>query len=568
MARHSFSVTCDVAVPMRDGVKLRADIWQPTLPGRRPAILFRTPYDRSRLASDFFSPHHAVANGFVAVVQDTRGRFASEGDWAPFDWQQEGRDTYDSVEWAAAQPWCTDAVGMAGTSFLGIVQLAGVALRPPHLKAIAPAMASVAKHERAEHGGAVWLDHLFSWLCLMVPDWASRRRAAGHVFTAEEEFILAKCQGDMRSLMTARPLKTSPLFRLRDFPAELARVTGSAITPDVALELIDLPILATGGWFDFYLRGTIGLLSDASPSADGKRHLIVGPWSHGTALPYHQGQCHFGLAASGAGARLPEQHAAFFRRYLLEEAVEIPRVTYFLINSGQWRTDESWPPPRVTIKRLFLNSQGSAHGHPSDGTLGESAPGAVEPPDEYVYDPDDPPPSTGGRTLSVAGLIPGPMDQTSLALRTDTLTYDSAVLEHDLDLVGPVQVVLCISSSAVDTDFICKLIDVAPTGLALPITDGVVRLQWRAGYDSPTRYVPESVESISMDLAHVAWRVRMGHRLRLQVQSGNFPHLDANLNSGETVGDAQLAIRATNRVHHCAERLSYLDLSVAAGSWS
>lgn len=556
----SFAVTCDVDIPMRDGTRLRADLWRPELAGRRPAILFRTPYGKSRLVSDFFSPKDAASNGFVAVVQDARGRFASEGEWQAFAWEQEGRDSYDSVEWAAQQPWCSGAVGMAGYSYLGIVQLVGAALRPPHLKAIAPAIASVAKHEKPEHGGALWLDHLFSWLGLMTYDWAARRRAAGHVFTADEEAILARCLGDARSVMTVRPLQASPLFQIRGFPAHFARVAQSAATPEIDVHKIDVPILAVGGWYDFYLRGTIGLFQDVATPDASKRHLIVGPWAHASTLPFFQGQANFGLAASGAAALLPEHHVAFFRRYLLGETVDVPRVKYFLMHSGQWKFAESWPPPATTTRRLFLRSRGLAHLYPSDGLLLESAPEGDEPHDEYTYDPDDPPPSIGGRLLATAGLLPGPIDQTSLVSRTDTLSYDGASQDKAVDLIGPVRATLSVSSNAADTDFVCKLIDVAPSGVALPITDGIVRMRWRNGYEQPAPYTPGLVESITVDLAHVAWRLRAGHRLRLQIQSGNFPHIDANLNTDEPTGLGVRGVVARNRVLHDAARLSYLDL--------
>lgn len=550
----SYSVLCDVDVPLRDGIRLRTDIWRPERSGALPAILFRTPYDRSRLISDFFSPLDAVNAGFVAVVQDVRGRFASEGDWRAFDWAQEGRDTYDSVEWAAGQSWCSGAVGMAGPSYLGIVQLAGAVLRPPHLKAIAPAIASAAKHERPEHGGALWLDHLFSWLGLMTLDWARRARAAGRVFNEAETSILVRCVSDMRSIMSERPLSKSALFQFSGFPVEFARVVESAATPDLDVHSIDIPVLACGGWYDYYLRGTLGLFQDAPAHEAHKRHLIVGSWAHGATLPYFQGQVNFGLAASGAGGRLVEYHAAFFRRHLLGERAELPRVAYFLMNSGQWRTAATWPPPSLRKQRLFLRS---------DGVLSPESPRGDEPIDEYEYDPADPPPAIGGRTLSMAGLVPGPVDQTSLAARADTLVYDGAPESRDVDLIGPVSATLYISSGAVDTDFICKLIDVAADGLALPITDGIVRLAWRQGFDAPAPYEPDTVESIRIDLASVAWRLKAGHWLRVQIQSGNFPHIDANPNTGVPTGEGAQGVRARNRLHHSESSASFLDFTHA-----
>jgi uncharacterized protein len=559
---HSFSVTRDVEVPMRDGTRLRADLWRPSLPGARPVVLFRTPYDRSAFTSDFFRPQNAVDGGFVALIQDTRGRFGSDGDWRAFDWEQEGLDSYDSVEWAAAQPWCNGAVGMAGPSYLGIVQLAGAALRPPHLKAIAPAVASVGRHERLEHGGALWLDHLFSWLCLMALEWGRRCQAAGEALSDEETAILAKCASDQRWLMSFRPLKDSPLFKLREFRSVFQRLVEGTATPDLAVEQLTLPILAVGGWFDLYLRGTIGLFQDAPQhgSANVDRYLLIGCWTHGATLPYSHGQANFGLAASGAGGLVADHHLTFFRRHLCGEKVEIPRVRYFLMNGAQWRNSISWPPPETRLRRLYLHSSGQAHLNPGDGALSSAAPEGEEPWDGYLYDPADPPPSVGGRILSLAGLIPGASDQTSLAARPDTLCYNSPPVPSDTDLVGPVRVTLNVSSSAVDTDFVCKLIDVAPTGIALLVTDGIVRLRWRNGWDTPIPFRRDSIERISVDLADTAWRVLQGHRLRLQVQSGNYPHLDPNMNTGAPVGDEACGVTARNRVYHDRNHPSYVDV--------
>jgi putative CocE/NonD family hydrolase len=213
----SYTVIRNVLLPMRDGVRLCADLWLPDTKEPVPAILFRTPYDRSAYNPDVLRPQQCVEAGFAAVVQDMRGRFGSEGEWEPLNWAQEGADSYDTIEWIAAQSWCSASVGMSGLSYCGTVQLAASLTKPPHLKAIAPTMASSAEFDRIETGGALRLDLGVSWLLVTAIDWLLRRRAAGLAVPEAEAMILRAVQ-DPRFLYDVRPLRDMPLFSNEGFP--------------------------------------------------------------------------------------------------------------------------------------------------------------------------------------------------------------------------------------------------------------------------------------------------------------------------------------------------------------
>lgn len=556
-----YTVIRNADVPMRDGVRLRTDLWLPQGGAPAAAILFRTPYDKRMLNMEFLRPQQCVEAGFAALVQDTRGRFASEGEWRAIMWQQEALDTFDSVEWIATQPWSSGAVGMAGVSYLAIVQLAGAAEKPPHLKAIAPAMAGVLRHERAETGGAMRLEHVLSWVAFMAGDWLQKRIAKGEPVAPEHMGLVLAALHDPRILMDHRPLRDIPLFKLPGFPVTFDSLVAALDEgPELDLSGLGIATLHCGGWYDIYSRSTVGMFKEDITAGSTVSHLVMGCWGHHPALHCVQGQVNFGALAMGSAARIADQHLAFFRRYLRQEPVPVPRVKYFLMGANVWRESDSWPPPGLAKKRLFLHGADQAYGN----RLLDSAPRAPQEVDRYVYDPADPTPSIGGRVLFLGRLTPGPVDQRPLAGRSDVLRYTSAPLAQALDLVGSASVQLHVSSSAPDTDFIARLIDVAPNGVALPVTEGALRMRWRNGFAQPEPLVDGQIERISIAMADVAWRFEPGHCLRLQLQSASYPHLDPNMGTGHDIGADSAGVAATNCVYHDERRPSWIELDLAA----
>jgi putative CocE/NonD family hydrolase len=552
----SHTVTRNVLLPMRDGVRLGADLWLPNTKEPVPAILFRTPYDRSAYNPDVLRPQQCVEAGFSAVVQDMRGRFGSEGDWEPLNWAQEGTDSYDTIEWIAAQSWCSAAVGMSGLSYCGTVQLAASLIKPPHLKAIAPTMASSAEFDRIETGGALRLDLGISWLVVTAIDWLLRRRAAGFAVPEAEALILRAVQ-DPRFLYEIRPLRDMPLFSIEDFPISFDELYTRLNAPtDMNGIDLDIPTLHIGGWYDISHSTAVNLFKRQVAAANSHCHLIMGPWTHSAQLPQIQGQVNFGAMASGGASRLHEVVLAFFRRHLKKETVQLPRVRYFLMNSGGWREDSDWPPKASAARRMYLGIDSDV------GALTDSMTDQDVAADEYQYDPRNPTPTIGGRNLGVGRLSMGPIAQQALDHRLDLLRYTSHTLPDTLDIAGSVTATLWVSSSALDTDFVVKLIDVDVNDIALPICEGALRLRFRSGFEQVTPYTPGAVEPIEVRLGHVAWRVLLGHRLRVQIQSANFPHLDANSNLGNKLGAGAAVATATNKVFRDRMRASFIEFGV------
>lgn len=540
---------------MRDGVRLCTDIWLPEIDRPVPAIIYRTPYGKSNTCPDFLRPQHCAEAGFAAVVQDTRGRFASQGEWRPVMWEQEALDGYDCVEWIAAQRWCTGAVGMAGPSYLGVAQLVCAALQPPHLKAIAPALASTPELDRVETGGALRLDHIMSWVAFMALDWLKKRSKDGPPPTSEETALVLAAVHDPRCLFDCRPLRDIELFKLPGFPIDFDSLLHALATNQtIDIGKIDIPVLHTGGWYDVFARSTVGMFQRQRVLGRENSHLLMGCWTHAGTLPQYHGQVNFGTLASGAAAGVHELHLAFFRRHLAGGTVKLPRVRYFMMGANTWHEADVWPPEGKSVRRFYLGAS-AAH-----RWLRSSPPQDERSEASYVYDPADPTPSYGGRTLYLGRLAMGPIDQTPLHRRADVLTYQSECLERALDIVGAVCLTLHVSSSAVDTDFVAKLVDVGTDAVALPICEGVVRLRWRRGFDAEQTYVPGTIETIVIHLGDVAWRVLAGHRLCVQIQSANYPHLDANMNTGAAIGADEHGVPATNRIYHDRQRSSWLEV--------
>ena len=539
----------DVAVPMRDGVVLRADVYRPEGAAAVPAVVGRTPYDK-RLAltpPSILDPERAVAEGFALVCQDVRGQHASDGDFGPF--KTEGTDGYDTVEWVAAQPWCSGAVGMAGRSYTAATQWLAAAERPPHLRAIVPVVTGSDFYNGwVYQGGAFQLGFNLFWVHLMT---AAKGRAS-----LDDQF---------RHL----PLAEAPLLDAggagRFYREWLAHPTDdehwSSLSINRRYENVDVPALNVGGWYDIFLRGTLENFTRLREEAGSERarsgvRLVVGPWAHGStygAYPDHAFD-----AFDGGDANLDELAVRFFQTHLAggPEDPE-PPVRIFVMGQNRWRDEDAWPLARAREERWFVRSGGG---------LSPEPPGE-ETPDEYVYDPRDPAPTVGGPTSLPASFMrtnSGPLDQRKVEEREDVLVYTSEPLERDLEVTGPLTVSLHAATSAPDTDFVAKLCDVAPDGFSTILAEGVLRARFREGFDRPRRVEPGATHEYRIDLVATSNVFRAGHRIRVAVTSSSFPRFDRNPNTGNDLGaDGPDDLRtARQTIFHDSGRASCVLLPV------
>ncbi len=569
----------NLMVPMRDGISLAADVYRPDGPGPFPTLVQRTPYNKEfGLIGFSFDIMRGVQAGYAVVVQDTRGRWASGGEFNPFF--DEARDGADAIGWAAAQPWSSGAVGMIGGSYFGATQWTAATQAPEALRAIAPFVTTDQYYDGwAYQGGAFQLGFNLHWtLSSLALGEVVRRMRTGAATPQDFAALVAAVDGN-DAVYRRLPLLGLPEVKglapyyddWLSHPSydEFWRATA----PRESYGQITVPALNMGGWYDLFLKGTLANYTGmkargGSDAARQHQRLVIGPWAHGPLGGWFPEQS-YGLLAGTETADITGLQLRWFDWLLKGEdtglAAEKP-VRLFVMGANEWRDEDDWPLPGTEYVDYFLHSRGRANTAGGDGRLSTDAPGD-EPQDAYLYDPRHPVPTTGGGTflpgLSI-GANAGPRDQRAVEARHDVLCYTTEPLAAPLEVIGPVLAVLHVSSSATDTDFTAKLVDVAPDGRAENLADGILRARYRESLSEPSPLEPERVYELTVDLVATAAVIPAGHRIRLEVSSSNFPRFDRNTNTGgviATEGEAEIR-QAVNRVHHTGVRPSRLVLPV------
>jgi uncharacterized protein len=527
------AVDIDVAARMRDGTTLRANVYRPDGDGPWPTLLTRLPYSKDdQGVLTVLDPVQAARKGFMVVIQDCRGRFASEGEWIPF-WF-EGQDGHDTVEWAAGLPGSNGRVGMYGESYFGNTQWLAAFEQPSSLGAISPAFTwSEPMDGLFARGRAVELGLGLTWSIQTGMNFLQRsRRDITPLIDAYDRLV----EDDYDpAILDRRGLPGTGLFRGVDEPefAARTRVAGRH-------SRVTVPTFHTAGWHDLFLQGTLD--NYGAMSALGREaRLLVGPWTHATfADPI--GDEVFGVRAARFGApshRLGDANdlqLAWFRHHLAgDRTVELPQapVRIFVMGRNVWRDESSWPLAREKRESWFL--------HP-DGSLSPSVPSSDAAESQFHYDPSNPVPTRGGSHLMSPEFPAGPLEQSRVEERADVLVFTSAPLDRDLEVSGRIKAVLHAESSAPATDWVVRLCDVHPDGRSFNLCDGILRAGNAAG--ERHRYEIDLWSTSNVFLA--------GHRLRVQVTSSCFPRWDRPKHR-------QIA---RQRVHHDASRPSYIDVPV------
>ena len=577
-----YSVTFDHNVPimMRDGVTTYADVFRPRTRGRVPALLQRTPYDKStpNNRTGTLDAVRAASHGFAVVIQDVRGRYTSEGDFYTF--VNEANDGYDSIEWVASQSWCDGQVGMFGVSYVGATQWLAAKSGAPALKGIAPGVTASNYHEGwAWQGGAFELGFNLSWAvgALASANWANlSQRLRLHDEDAE---TLIAAKDDLNQWFRYMPMKDMPHLKnglARYYYDWLDHPEYDDYWKRVSIEEshaeISVPAYNFGGWHDIFLGGTIRNyarmreMGATQAARDGQR-LTIGPWVHGGAPPAVSGEYNFGTRAAGAAIDLMGEMLRFYDHILLGEdnGFENDRpVRIFVMGENKWRREDEWPLSRAETASFYLHSGGRANSLNGDGTLSRETPGD-QPPDVYLYNPMNPVPTVGGGLCcDPAFMAPGAYDQRWLEGRDDVLVYSTPPLAQDVEVTGPVSVTLYASTNASDTDFTAKLVDVEPSGYARNLTDGIIRARYRNGGGPAAHIQPGRVYEYAIDLWATSNLFRKGHRIRLEISSSNFPRFDRNANTGDEIGSDATFVPALQTVYHTSEYPSRVDLPIVA----
>lgn len=570
----------NVMVPMRDGTRLATDIFRPDAPGRFPVLVNRGPYGKDQYISN---PDHSTwffpAHGYVIVSQDCRARFGSEGDYYNPVFQ-ESLDGYDTVEWAAKQDWSNGRVGTTGQSYLGATQytLATTNPLPPHLQTMAPFSASSDFHQSWVYhtGGAMeW-----GW---MVPYAIHKGRNTLERIGREDllpqmdEYVLPP--GNF-----AQPLKEDwynhlPLRDWIDRLKEAAPYFSEYFDEEhdgpywwranllKNLAGIKIPMFHVSSWYDIFLEGALNSykgISDGGGNSLARKNqkMLIGPWAH--VRPFTQphtggaGDIDFG---DNAAIELHEHLLRWFDYWLKDTDTGImdePPVSLFIMGENRWRQEKEWPLARTHYTKYYLHSQGSANSNRGDGTLSTTPP-TDEPVDRFIYDPTNPVPTLGGSTL----IIPyGVMDQSSVEVREDLLVYTTPPLDQAIEITGPITVTLFAASTAKDTDFTAKLIDLRPDGYAQNLQDGIIRARFRTSTAQPSFLKPGKTYRFDIDLWATSHVVKIGHSIRLEISSSNFPRFDRNPNTGAVLGIDSEMVEAQQAVQHSNAFPSHITLPV------
>jgi uncharacterized protein len=569
----TFTVHKDVKVVMRDGTELATDLWVPeTTPA--PTLLVRLPYGKDLpalfaygLVPNVFALTEA---GYAVVWQDCRGTFRSGGEFTPM--LNEAQDGADTVAWILEQPWCDGNLGTYGPSYLGFVQWASLA-GGAQLKAIAPCVTTTDYYTTPwySEGGAVSWHTIHSWSTQMALVEALRR--------GDGELIggLGAMVAEPEPHLAALPPSHQPLVEkmwpwwseLLDHPARDQFWQDLSVLDHA--EQVTVPGLHIGGWFDIFAANTARSFTElraraGTAEARAGQRLIIGPWDHLNSTGIYPDR-RFGMLADAITQDITGEHLTFFDRWLRdrpEAGAAAAPVKIFVMGIDQWRDEQDWPLPDTSYEAWYLDGAGRANSSAGDGRLSPQAPTDTAT-DTYLYDPLRPVPTLGGRImLPTTANAAGAVDQRAAEARDDVLCFSSDVLTEPLEVTGHVSLTLFASSSAPDTDFTGKLVDVFPDGRAIYLTDGILRARYRNSLAEPEPLTPGQPYELSLDLSVTSNVFLPGHRIRLEVSSSNFPRYDRNSNTGGVIAgeSADQVTVAVNRVLHGPEHPSRLILPV------
>ncbi|MDR7049621.1 putative CocE/NonD family hydrolase [Duganella sp. 3397] len=581
-----------VMVPMRDGVALSTDIYTPKKPqAKQPVILWRTPYNEHKLrGSTLRYVLESVKRGYTFIVQNERGRYFSQGQWEILGHPQ--TDAYDALTWIASQPWSNGKVGTLGCSSSAEWQLALAGMNHPAHAAMVPmsAGAGIGKVGRFQEQGNwytggvprnlffVWLYGVDNPLRAELPATLTDEKMRARI-EAYNDLDATKPKVDWNKQIKHLPVNQM-LTDLGEPPATFEQLI--ARTPaDPAWNQGGLyhegmgwgvPALWFNTWYDVSIGPNMELFNlartaNTDKEASANQYAVIAPVPH----------CQF--AKLGPDTVVGERDMgdtsfdvdgavySWFDRWLKGDGkafpASTPRVRYYLMGANRWQSAAQWPPQEARPLRLYLRSGGKANSLYGDGRLASDAPPAAEAADRYRYDPMNPVQTIGGGDCCNGGVvIPGAFDQRQIESRQDVLVYSSEPLTAPVDVVGFVDAVLKVSSSAKDTDFAVKLVDVAPDGTALIIGDTIFRARYRDGYDKPAMMAPDQVYTIRPTPITTANRFAAGHRIRVEVTSSNFPKFVRNLNTGGPNESEKTGVVADNVIHHEAAAQSYIELPV------
>ncbi|MGM9798924.1 MAG: CocE/NonD family hydrolase [Parabacteroides sp.] len=540
----------NVMTPMRDGVKLASNIYRLKGADRQSVLVNRTPYGKDARRGNQ-EIEHFVKSGYTVVVQDVRGRYNSEGEYYPF--VNETDDGVDLFTWIASQPWCDGNIGTFGSSYHGATQWLPARKSPEAVKTmIAEVTFSDMYEGTAYQGGAKVLHDLSGAVNNIIP--SDMKRRGNNEQTAS-----------LTEVLNTLPMTSHPLlqgckgFYIDRLNHPTPSIYWEQMSANAGYDGVKVPVMNISGWYDIFLWGTIQNYMNmrkhgGSELARNNQRLILGPWHHGHKSGVFP-DVDFGEKASENYINLSDIKRRWYDHWVrgIENGIEDEApVMYFTMGSNEWHTAKEWPLPETQYRPMYLSD---------NRTLSWTEPVETSS-DSYTYDPMNPVPTVGGQVLGVAS--PGPYDQSEIEKREDVLVYTSPVLDKAVEVTGMVELKLYISSSALDTDFTGKLVDVYPDGRAIILTEGILRARYRNGMTTPQLMDPGKIYELDVNLWATSNVFLPGHRIRLEVSSSNFPRFNRNSNSGGNIANEpkEEYRPAVNTVYHSPQYTSRLILPI------
>jgi putative CocE/NonD family hydrolase len=556
----------NVPVPMRDGVELSADIYRPDADGRFPVLLQRTPYSNNTPGavdqSRFFAER-----GYVVVQVDVRGRYDSGGSFYAF--RNEPNDGFDTDEWVGKQPWSNGKIGTFGGSYVGFTQLTQAIRQSKFLTTMVPFVTTLDIYGNWIYtGGAFQYGFALPWGGLFID---------GHV---NQEYLAYNWPEALKHLPigTADEAVGRRNQHYRDWVAHPTRDSyWDTISFERSQDLVEIPMLNVGGWYDIFLAGMmkdqieIAKRGKTDAARRGKR-VMVGPWVHGVGTrdnfrpesPQQTDRVDFGPNANVDMLRVQLRWFDYWLKGMNTGVADEPPVKIFVMGENQWRFENEWPLARTKYTNYYLQSGGKANTLHGDGVLALEQPSSGAPTDTFTYDPANPVPTLGGNNCCRSDIVPmGAFDQRGAERHDDVLVFTSPELTQPVEVTGPISMKLFAATSAADTDWTAKLVDVHPNGFAQNIQDGIIRARYREAVGGPAKMIEAGkVLEYTIDLWVTSNVFLPGHRIRVEISSSNFPRFDRNLNTGEDPATGTRMVKATQTIHHSRQYPSHIVLPV------
>jgi len=542
---HQVIEELDVKVSMRDGIRLSTNIYRPDAPGKFPVMLMRTPYGNGGKGNS--DGHFFARHGYIVIVQDTRGRYESEGVFNAF--QSEGLDGYDMQQWIGKQSWSNGKIGTFGGSYVGYTQWISAPFQSPYLITMFPTVTFTDLHNVIYQEGAFRLELFNLWSFEMT-----------HPYLFNTDWVNNRADSVLKEipLMEQDRMMGWRISFLQDWLAhpDHDKYWERTSIGKNGYSKVQTSVYNVGGWYDILLGPTLKnfiSMTDSSidPAIRAKQKLLIGPWIHNWG-DRKVGELDFGETAI---VNAKELQLPWFDSQLKGKntgIMEKPPVKIFIMGKNVWRYENEWPLARTEYRKYYFQNRAHANTILGDGFLNIKHP-KKNYTDTFIYDPKKP--------VSTIGSM-GPYDQTDLEKREDVLVYSTKILKKNIEVTGPVTVILYASSSAVNTDFTAKLVDVYPDGRAIRLCEGIIRASFRDPDAAPSNIQPGKVYKYHIDLWATSNVFKKGHQVRVEISSSSFPRFDRNLNTGNFFATDTTYVKATQTIYHSKEYPSCIVLPV------